>query len=69
MRRGSYSLEECVEYMKCSVLERVVFLKLKGVCFGCFEKGYLVKFCGARLKCKKCVKFYFILLYKDSKNK
>lgn len=69
MCRGSHSLEECMEYMKCSVLERVALLKSKGVCFGCLEKGHLAKSCGARLKCKKCAKSHPTSLHKDSKNK
>ena len=67
--RGSHSLEECMEYMKRSVQERVAFLKSKGVCFGCLEKGHLSKSCGARLKCKKCARSHPTSLHEDSKNK
>ena len=66
---GSHSLEECVEFMKQSVQERVAFLKSKGVCFGCLEKGHLSRSCGARLKCKKCARSHPTSLHQDSKNK
>ena len=65
----NHSLEECLEYMKLSVQERVAFLRSKGACFGCLEKGHLSKSCEARLKCKKCAKFHPTSLHEDSKNK
>ena len=67
--QGNHSLEECVEYTKRSVQERVAFLRSKGACFGCLEKGHLSKTCGARLNCKKCSKFHPTSLHEDSKNK
>ena len=69
MCRGSHGLEECVEYTNRSVQERVAFLKSKGVCFGCLEKGHLSRSCGARLKCKKCARSHPTSLHEDSKNK
>ena len=45
------------------------FLKSKGVCFGCFEKGHLSRSCGARLKCKKCARSQPTSLHEDLKNK
>ena len=52
----SHSLEECVEFMKQSAQEWIAFLRSKGVCFGCLEKGDLSRSCRARLKCKICKK-------------
>ena len=58
-----------MEYIKRSVQERVAFLRSKGVCFGCLEKGHLSRSCGARLKCKKCARSHPTSLHEDSKKK
>ena len=47
----------------------MAFLRSKGVCFGCLEKGHLSKSCGARLKCKKCAKLHPTSLHEDPRNK
>ena len=58
-----------MEYMKRSVQKRVAFLRSKGVCFGCLEKGHLSRSFGARIKCKKCARSHPTSLHEDSKKK
>lgn len=69
MFQGNYRLEDCLEYIKSCVKDYVVFLRDKGLRFGCFGKGYQCRLRGVRFICKKCVKYYFIFLYEDLRGK
>ncbi|XDV45657.1 hypothetical protein PO909_013717 [Leuciscus waleckii] len=50
----SHTLASCSKIKHQPHKERVDFLKLKGLCFGCLVPGNLSKFCKRRIECKEC---------------
>lgn len=49
-----HSLEECPKLEKKRHQDKIVFLKEKGICFGCLCIGHRSKDCNRRLTCKVC---------------
>ena len=49
-----HPLSRCSELSKISQMEKIGFLKAKGVCFGCLKAGHMNKECRSRLSCDEC---------------
>lgn len=49
-----HSLDECQRFAKNKHREKIIFLKEKGVCFGCLNTGHLSKNCDKHKICEKC---------------
>lgn len=50
----NHTLETCFKIKELTHSERVEFLKLKGLCFGCLTQGHLSRTCKRRMVCKQC---------------
>lgn len=54
---GSHVLESCSQFVTKEHREKIMFLKLNGICFGCLAKaGHVSKDCTKRLNCSTCNK-------------
>lgn len=61
----NYDLDDCVEFFKRIMDERKIFFYERKLCFVCYEFDYVFKGCVKRCICKKCKKWYLIVLYID----
>lgn len=50
----SHTLASCSKIKIQPHKERIEFLKLKGLCFGCLTPGHLSKFCKRKIECNEC---------------
>ena len=50
----SHYLTNCKDFARKSQSEKTDFLKLKGLCFGCFRDGHQKRFCRVKETCAKC---------------
>lgn len=64
--QGEHNLAACLQILKRTHKEKLEFLKTKGLCFGCLEKGHMSKGC-KRLTCKQCNLKHPTLLHIASK--
>ena len=46
--------DACPEFMKRTISERKEFASIRGLCFGCLQRGHLSKDCKERKKCTVC---------------
>ena len=67
--QGNHCLDDCPEFMKRSLLDRMDFIRKNGLCFGCLNGGHLSRACVTRLKCGVCGKSHPLSLHDDSRNK
>ena len=61
-----HNLEDCNEFLKGPVEERVRFVKSKGLCFACLKKGHMVRQCQRKKKCQVCKKPHVTALHYDT---
>ena len=54
----NHALGSCQEFKKKKVEDRVKFIKIKGLCFGCLKPGHLSISCQSRLTCEECCKLH-----------
>ena len=54
----NHALGSCQEFKKKKVEDRVEFIKIKGLCFGCLKPGHLSISCQSRLTCEECGKLH-----------
>lgn len=59
----NHALGSCQEFKKKKVEDRVEFIKIKGLCFGCLKPGHLSISCQSRLTCEECGKLHPTLLH------
>lgn len=52
--QGAHLLGECNKLKRMMHKDKIVFLKEKGICFGCLKRGHMSKDCKGRLICKVC---------------
>ena len=52
-----HNLDECEKFAKMSETEKMEFIRLRGICLGCFKHGHMKKDCHGRKICKKCKGF------------
>ena len=64
---GYHTLDDCPEFKKLSLEDRLHFVRTSNLCFGCFSKGHMSKACRNRMTCKKCGKQHPTTLHQDSK--
>ena len=61
----NHSLDDCSEFKKKSVEDRVKFVMYNGLCFGCYGNNHRSKDCKSRHKCKECGKRHPTTLHQD----
>jgi hypothetical protein len=47
-----HDLDQCFEFKERSLSQRKDFLKIKGMCYGCYNRGHIAKFCKQRKLCQ-----------------
>ena len=47
-------VDACPEFMKRTISERKEFASIRGLCFGCLQRGHLSKDCKERKRCTVC---------------
>lgn len=63
----SHTLEECPKLKRRKHRDKIVFLKEKGMCFGCLCSGHMSKDCDRRITCKECGKNHPTVLHISEK--
>ena len=51
-----YDLDHCLEFKKQSLAERKNWIRMKGLCFGCYGFDHIARFCKQRKICQTCKK-------------
>ena len=51
-----HDLDQCTEFKKQTLAQRKNFMRMKGMCFGCYSQGHIAKFCKQRKTCLICKK-------------
>ena len=69
----NHTIDKCFKFKAIPITDREAFVKEKGLCFGCLNKGHLSKECKQRLKCSVCsskhpTPFHGNAKYKGSSN-
>ena len=64
---GYHTLDDCPEFKKLSLEDRLHFVRTSNLCFGCFRRGHMSKACRNRMTCKKCGKQHPTTLHQDAK--
>lgn len=62
-----HSMLKCPKLTGMSHVEKIEFLKVKGVCFGCLKFGHINRECRRRLTCDKCQLKHPTLLHSNSR--
>lgn len=65
----THFLDVCDSFKLKANKEKVTFLKSKGLCFGCLQRGHMSKACPHRLRCHTCNKNHPTVLHIDSKER
>ncbi|KAM9817861.1 uncharacterized protein LOC133152032 [Syngnathus typhle] len=60
-----HSLQRCRRFMQKTILERVKFVQVRKLCFGCLKSGHRSKDCGERNTCDTCEKGHPTCLHDD----
>lgn len=63
--RPGHGMHKCRKFMEKNVAERVKFVQIKKLCFGCFKPGHHSKNCYYRSVCEKCQKKHPSCLHED----
>ncbi|KAL6455379.1 hypothetical protein MHYP_G00361890 [Metynnis hypsauchen] len=66
---GEHTLEQCKKLQKSLHREKLDFLRSKGLCFSCLERGHMSKACGEKLRCQLCSMMHPTLLHMKTKEK
>ena len=53
-----HNLDECEKFTKMSQMEKIEFIRSRGICLGCLKYGHMKKDCRGRKICKKCKGFH-----------
>ena len=64
-RRNGHIINECRTFGDKPYQEKQEFVREKGLCFGCLQRGHFTKNCTSRSKCKKCDKCHPTCLHTD----
>lgn len=62
---SGHSLNKCRKFMEMPVEDRVKFVQLEKLCFGCLKVGHSSKACAARSVCERCEKRHPTCLHQD----
>ena len=58
-------LQACENITKLSLKDRYMFLKTKGLCFGCLKNGHMKTLYRNKLKCSHCQGYHPSILHAD----
>ena len=47
-----HNLDQCFQFKKRTLSQRKDFLKIKGMCYGCYNRGHIATFCKQRKLCQ-----------------
>lgn len=64
----AHTLSSCDKFKEQEYTERIQFLKSKGLCYGCLNKGHLSKDCKRRLTCAECAYKHPTVLHKTKED-
>ena len=64
---GEHTMLLCKKFQIKHNKEKVEFLKRRGICFGCLEKGHMSKSCEKRMTCRTCQQKHPSILHIDRK--
>ena len=59
----NHELQKCFKFKAISHEAKQIFIKEKGICFGCLTCGHLSRTCNKRLKCDVCQKRHPTILH------
>lgn len=65
----THMFASCTKFKELTHKDRVDFLKMKGLCFGCLTQGHLSKTCKKRMVCNQCSQRHPDVLHVDEKSK
>lgn len=65
--KQSHVMLKCPRLNKMSHVEKIDFLKAKGLCFGCLKYGHISRECRRRLTCDECQLKHPTLLHSDNR--
>lgn len=65
----NHMFESCTKFKELTHKDRVDFLKMKGLCFGCLTQGHLSKTCKKRMVCNQCSQRHPDVLHVDKVGK
>ncbi|XP_057677992.1 uncharacterized protein LOC130907200 [Corythoichthys intestinalis] len=68
-KKKGHSLHRCRKIMENTVEERVKFVQLEKLCFGCLKSGHNSKVCKSRSVCELCGKGHPTCLHRDRAKK
>lgn len=52
----AHPLEKCQQFKGKKHRDKIIFIKEKGICFGCLCMGHISRECGNRMTCEVCYK-------------
>ena len=64
-KRQGHTLHTCFKMMERTVEERVKFVQLEKLCFGCLKTGHNSKYCTSRSICDSCGRNHPTCLHQD----
>lgn len=62
-RGGEHAMEQCGAMDKVPYKEKIRFLRVKGLCFGCLRQGHTSSSCQERTSCRLCAQSHPTLLH------
>ncbi|XP_073667523.1 uncharacterized protein [Paramisgurnus dabryanus] len=63
--RSGHGIHKCRKFMEKNVAERIKFVQMSKLCFGCLKPGHRSKHCENRSACEKCQKKHPSCLHED----
>ena len=60
-----HQVERCEVFQKLSFANRKEFVQHKRLCFNCLCKGYGIKYCSSKIRCRKCYGKHHTLMHRD----
>ena len=63
--KGSHHLDECRDFVKKPLEERLEYVKLERLCFACLGRKHQAKVCKYRKRCKKCNRLHPTSLHRE----
>ena len=63
--KKAHDMDECEQFLRKSLQERIDFVKEKRLCFGCFGQNHTSKGCMRKRQCKVCGKRHPTALHDD----
>ncbi|XP_077360981.1 uncharacterized protein LOC144006149 [Festucalex cinctus] len=68
-KKKGHTLHKCRKIMEKAVEERIKFVQLERLCFGCLNSGHISKACTSRSVCDLCGKHHPTCLHQDREKK